>query len=79
MNPFMRMYFRRLGFGDWLVLVGGSVTVVGLLLLLVKLVIALSYLASIITLAGLAMLVLGLVLTWSKRRRRLSEDDMPYL
>ena len=79
MNPFIRMYFRRLGFGDWLVFVGGFATIVGLLLLLVKLVIALSYLASIITLAGLAMLMIGLVLTRSKRRRRIGDDDMPYL
>ena len=78
MNPFIRMYFRRMGFGDWLVFVGGLATGIGVLLLLVKLMIVLSYLATVITLAGLAMLALGLVLTRSKRRRRL-DDDMPYL
>ncbi len=79
MNPFVRMFLRRMSFGQWLVLVGGITLALGVLLLLVRLVVALSYLGPIIILAGLAVLVVGLLLTRSGRRRRDIEDDMPYL
>ena len=79
MNPFVRMFLRRMSFGQWLVFIGGFTLALGVLLLLVKLVVALSYLGPIIILAGLAVLVVGLLLTRSRRRRRDIEDDMPYL
>ena len=76
MNPFVRMYFRRLTLGNWLVFVGALTLVLGILLLLVRLVIALAYLATVIALIGLVTLAAGLLLTRSKRRP--GGDDMPY-
>ena len=79
MNPFARMFFRRMSFGDWLVFIGAVVLVLGLVLLLVQLVIALSYMAGVITLTGLVVLGAGLVLRRRKGRRREIDDEIPYL
>ncbi len=75
MNPFARMYFRRLGVGGWLMLVGGATTVIGALLLLVLLLQVLAALAPIIFVTGLILLGLGMLLSPRKRRQ---DEDLPY-
>ena len=75
MNPFARMYFRRLGLSGWLVLIGGVTTVIGVFLLLVWLVMQLAILAPVIFVAGLILLGIGMLLS---PRKRAQDEDLPY-
>ena len=75
MNPFARMYFRRLGLGGWLVLIGSVTTVIGVFGLLVLLVMKLAVLAPVIFVAGLIILGIGMLLSPRKRRR---DEELPY-
>ncbi|HET6428512.1 MAG TPA: hypothetical protein VM389_09255 [Phycisphaerae bacterium] len=75
MNPFARMYLRRLGLSGWLMLIGGAMTVIGGFLLLVWLVMQLAILAPVIFVAGLVLLGIGMLLS---PRKRPEDEDLPY-
>ena len=72
------MLNRGLGLGGWLVAIGAALLGAGILLLLVKLVMLLSWFAEIVALAGLIILTIGAVLVRRRGARHESEDEIPY-
>ncbi|KKM63774.1 hypothetical protein LCGC14_1508120 [marine sediment metagenome] len=78
MSSLIKMYLRQKTVGELMILIGWTVLILGIFLLVVQLVVALSYLGWIIALVGLLSLGIGLLLTRRKGSRDEGEDEIPY-
>ena len=74
----LRMMLRRMTIADWLVTIGGVLLGLGILLLLVRLVIELSYFAPIVAVLGVVLLLAGKLLGRQKGPRDEGQDGIPY-